>query len=435
MEATERPVSGGPSVGDNQAFAATGGLPPPAAAKPTLPANVAYNLPRYGQRGGGSMSVGDDEALKKLKEVLAAEKKKEEEEKDAKSLLRRNKSSTSAAQEEARLIQEHQEQRKRAEIHSKLQKWEEKRDKDNKAVMDRVEKGKDMRDERFKRLLASVTGKGNLAYKTALALREREAHEDSRRRDLFNSWEEKIYNRLESQADFHINPPSRAHQQKLLGSKSVDFSLPGEHESFRLVTNLADDPLKKQLVDHARETTFHHAANAVINHTHSAPVLLGLPAAPVARAPWPSPALGNISGGRPGGQGSGVIPASTTRPVLEPTKWGQVQIQGSPFGHFAQACEYGPGFKRAVRGGNSAHLPDMTDGVEPFGTRRSRVYGHNDVGILKGTFAAEGEARNFKTNYGASNGAPNQDHFTYETGTHVTNLEFPLGKRMFPQFH
>lgn len=340
----------------------------------------------------------------------------------------------SAAEEEARRLQLHQEQRKRVEIQNKMNKWEERRDKDMKMAMDKVEQGKLMREDRFNRILESVTGKGNLAYKTALALREREAHEDTRRRALHRSWDEKVYQPLVTQAENRMNPVNRSDIAKLRGSKSVDFSLPGEKEGFVLITQPCSDPAKKQLVDHARETAFHQAANAMLHGSQSAPVLLGLPGSPVARAPWPQPAIG-VCQPRPGPAVSSVIPKATTKPTFEPTNWGQAQIQGTMFGQFAQACEYGPGFKRTCRGGENAHMPDTSDGVDLAGTRRSRVHGFNDVGILKGTLASQGEAKEFKTAHGASSGAPNQDHFTFETGSNVTSLEFPLGKKMFPQMY
>ena len=47
-----------------------------------------------------------------------------------------------------------------------------------------------------------------------------------------------------------------------------------------------------------------------------------------------------------------------TRPILEPTEWGQQRLQGTRFGRFAQACNQGSGFKRARRGGFDAFLPE-----------------------------------------------------------------------------
>lgn len=59
----------------------------------------------------------------------------------------------------------------------------------------------------------------------------------------------------------------------------------------------------------------------------------------------------------------------------------------------------------------------------------------NDVGILKGEVANRGESILNKSDLGASCGGPNQDHFTYESGTFVVDSEFPLGKKMYPHKH
>ena len=65
--------------------------------------------------------------------------------------------------------------------------------------------------------------------------------------------------------------------------------------------------------------------------------------------------------------------------------WGQQQLQGTLFGRFAQAgvegagwpgsvpvqcqaCEEGPNFTRARRGGTNVFVPDETDGIEAVGS-------------------------------------------------------------------
>lgn len=83
---------------------------------------------------------------------------------------------------------------------------------------------------------------------------------------------------------------------------------------------------------------------------------------------------------------------------------------------------------RARRGGCGVHLPDESDGHWVAGTRRSRV-GHRDMGILKGNVGSRGESSEFKTQQGASCGAPAQDHYSYEKSKEVTDMEFPPGKK------
>merc|ERR1711977_485108 len=97
--------------------------------------------------------------------------------------------------------------------------------------------------------------------------------------------------------------------------------------------------------------------------------------------------------------------------------------------------EQGADAKRSRRGGTNVHIPDESDGVDAVGKRNTRSFGRHDLGILKGDTAAQGESSAFKSQWGAASGAPTQDHFTYETGTRVTDIEFPLGKRMFAAFH
>lgn len=304
------------------------------------------------------------------------------------------------------------EERKRMEIFSKWEKTEALRERDHKEIVEHVDKQHDMRDARFKRLLEAVTGRDNLAYKTAIALREREQHAEQRRRDLYSAWDETVYQPIATQAYLHLNPPNRAMEQKLAGSKSVNFRLP--QQVFTLVANVHQDPARKPVVDVARENSFHQAASSVLRTSQSAPNI-------------------HAQGGqRRPAQGT-VVPRAMSRPVLEPMNWGQVNIQGSMYGHFAQVAEHGEGFKRGRKGGTDAFVPDDADGVIPSGTRHSRIMGYHDVGVLRGETAVQGESSNFKAHHGMSHGAPMQDHFLYEVGKNVTNLEFPLGKRIFPE--
>lgn len=306
------------------------------------------------------------------------------------------------------------EERRRAELRSKFDKTEAVRQRDRKTIAERVDFFKEQREDRFKRLLDEVTGRDNLAYTLALEIRQREAHQENRRRELHAAWDEKVFQPIAHQAHGHMNPPDRAVQQRLNGSKSVSFHLP--NQIMRLVAREHEDPARKPVVDHARENAFHQAATAVLGHSRSLPDLRTRP---------------------PGGYGSGsslVMPA-LSRPVLEPTSWGQVAIQGTLYGHFAQVAEHGPGFHRSRRGGKDMHLPDEADGVSAAGTRKHQDGSYHSKGVLHGETASRGETSELKSLLGTSSAAPAQDHYTYETGTRITDLEFPPGKRMFPAFH
>lgn len=298
-------------------------------------------------------------------------------------------------------------ERKRAEIMSKLGKVEAQRQRDLKDMIELVEKRHERREERFNRLLDNVTGRDNLAYRTAMALRERQDHEDKRRRELHANWDEQVYKPIAQQAWDHMNPPNRAIKQMLHGSKSVGFVLP-EQKKF-LVANVDSDPNRKPVIEMAKENSFHQAAGAVLGKSASAPDL-------------------HMMAGH-------VVPRARSRPTMEPELWGQAKLQGTLFGHFAQVAEQGANFKRSRRGGSDVHIPDEADGVESVGKRHDRTFGKGHMGILKGSTAAQGEAYSHKTTWGAASGAPAQDHFTYDSGTRVTDIEFPLGKKMFAQFH
>merc|ERR550514_1538723 len=136
-------------------------------------------------------------------------------------------------------------------------------------MLERLDRERELREARFKRLLENVTGRDGLAYQTAMSLREREAHEVARRTELHQEWDEKVFQPLSSQAYDHLNPRNRAIEQSITGEKSVSFSLPGERR--KLVANVRHDPARKPVVETAREERFHQAALTVLQHSQSAP--------------------------------------------------------------------------------------------------------------------------------------------------------------------
>eukprot|EP00930_Biecheleria_cincta_P056349 TRINITY_DN42497_c0_g1_i1.p1 TRINITY_DN42497_c0_g1~~TRINITY_DN42497_c0_g1_i1.p1 ORF type:complete len:469 (-),score=92.04 TRINITY_DN42497_c0_g1_i1:98-1504(-) len=304
------------------------------------------------------------------------------------------------------------EARKFAELQSKWDRADAIRQADRKIIREKVEKGKEMREERFKRLLDSVCGHGGLAMEAAENLRTEERRHEERRAQLHMEYDENVNRPVATQAFEQLNPPDRAMLQQSMGSKSVSWKLPDQQ--FRLRSNAAVDPVRRPVVENARENAFHQAACSVLGQSSSSPVIFRRSAAI---------------------DGDLVVPRALSRPVLEPSEWGQVKLQGTPFGRFAQICEHGPGFPRTKRGGTNAFLPDESDGIHSAGTRTDRELGHGDKGILKGDRCTAGESADYKSWEGASSGAPAQDHFTYQDGDRITNLEFPLGKKIFPEFH
>lgn len=300
-----------------------------------------------------------------------------------------------------------------ATIIAKHEKLEEKRERDRRAVLERVEFNKEQREDRFKRLLDEVMGRDSLTSLLAWEIRRREAHQEKRQKELHAAWEEKVFNPLQTQAHEKLNPQDRALLQRLAGTKSVSFEMPGD--VFRLRASPHEDPVRKVLVETAKENAFHQAASAVLGQSHSAPDLRSLQSAP--------------------GQKPTLIPKPVSRPVLEPVEWGQVAIKGTIHGHTAQVTRNGTGLRRTVKGGKDAHLPDESDGVVPAGTRKGPNGAINDKGILKGDAASRGSASEHKNPFGSSCAAPGQDHYMFEIGSHVTNMEYPHGKRLFPECH
>lgn len=306
-----------------------------------------------------------------------------------------------------------QEERRRRELAVKFEKTATLRDRDQKHITEHIERQHGMREERFKRLLDSVMGRDSLSYQTAMQLREREVHEERRRRQLYAEWDDHVYQPLQSQAFRHMNPPNRARNQSISGFKSVDFSLPDERP--QLLVPVSCDPARRSVIDAAKENNFHHTASTVLRSA-SAPDLAGSSYASTRHVD------------------DFAMPPARSRPTLEPMQWSQVALHGSMFTHFTNAAEHGSDFPRKLRGGSGVFIPSETDGVSATGKRTTRLNGHCDVGILRGEVSREGYSSQFKTAHGASSAAPLQDHFSFERGRSVVDLEIPLGKRVFPQY-
>jgi len=306
-------------------------------------------------------------------------------------------------------------QQQRPALVDKQDKLEALRQWDQKRIAEKVEHGKQLREERFDRLLNETRSGGGPVFDAMMTLRKHETHEDTRKRNLYATWSDRVYEPLQTQIEAHLSPPDRVFEQTLSGSKTVGFQMPGQ--SFSLQARREDDPTWKQLTDHAWEDAFDREATAVIEGW----------------CPWDMKASSSDPslGLRP--------PAARSRPVLDPTSWGQLKLQGTLYGRFAQVVEEGPHARMGKRGGADIFPPDEADRVSAAGKRSiragPRAIQHHDTGMLRRDGAAwNGEASLSKTCYGVSSGAPVQDHYTFETGARVTDVEFPIGKRMVPHF-
>lgn len=291
-----------------------------------------------------------------------------------------------------------------ASLQAKHAKIEAVRRKDQERIAEKVETRKQLRQDRSERLDDAVGGEDDVSFQTSMQLREFDMRATQRQCALHRAWEEKVFQPLATQAFEHMNPPSRS------GLKSVEFDVP--NEKFRLRVGLEADPLKSSLHEHDLEEAFHREATDVLSGSCCS-----------------SPAGSRSSAWRR-------QPRARSRPVLEPAEWGQNAIQATRFGRFAQIVEQGPVARLGTKGGPAAvFLPDETDGVRAAGTKTIRAGPrevlHHSVGVLHSEMSTRGESVRFRSHAGASSGAPVQDHYTYETGSRATDMEFPLGKRMY----
>lgn len=123
---------------------------------------------------------------------------------------------------------------------------------------------------------------------------------------------------------------------------------------------------------------------------------------------------------------------TTSRPGLPVPMWEQSILNSLPYGRFAECCEKGAPHLSARRTGPGKHMVDESDGISAAGKTKTRAGGLNQLGLLLGVVAREGESAVHKKVHGASSGAPCQDHYSFERGLEVIDKEFPLGKRAFP---
>lgn len=346
------------------------------------------------------------------------------------------------------------ETRRRLELQAKLDKTIAQRNIDIQLSHARVESFKKLRDERFHRLMENLCGAPNDNEITTLAnatkssrfglssstfsrasdvgasavevaqhIRWMHEHQEKRRRELFNSWDNQVFQPMASQMFEHMNPPDRQKIQQLTGVKSVSFALPGE--TFRTHSNVRKDPVRQSLVAAARENSFHQAATALLELPPEFRIA-GRPRCMQRSASLPTMSQGgNVNGP--------LIPAARQREMFHPTLWGQLEHSATLVGSLAQAAEQP--FHRALRTGADVFLPDESDGVPAAGTKISRVSGYNDKGVLRGQIGRLGETSEIRTADGGLSCAPGQDHYHFPLAPDSAALEFPLGKRIFPQFH
>lgn len=285
------------------------------------------------------------------------------------------------------------------------------REDDQRRIQSKVEERKQWRDDRFSRLLCGIRDGTSQVAEVMLDMPRREIEDETHRSGISSDWHENVFHLMECQLYDYMNPPYRNEQHHLAGSKSVGFLKPSWQ--FRLHPDA--DPLKKQLTEHLEEEAFDREAKAFLGQglaaSRSSPDLRRATSAPSA-CPW-----------------------ARSRPVLEPTEWDGARLQTLPCGRYVAE----PG--ALPLGRRTACAPPEKDGVVAAGRRSiragPRAVAHGDGGLLRRDGGparwGRGEAAQQRSAMGASSGAPAQDHYTYERGSRVTDMEFPLGKRLYPR--
>lgn len=299
--------------------------------------------------------------------------------------------------------QERLAERRNADAVAKLRKVQVQREKDLQHQQDIIAKAKEIREERFERLVDEVYN-AEIIGAAARRLRQKDLEDYQKQSGVYRKWTENVYSKVQKQLHRHINfDAARAVQPK-----HVAFKDPDEEPS--CILKLDDDPLKQELRLQSEEDGIKRQLDSLAR-ARSVDV-------------------------RAAAQDTGIIPdRARSRPVLEPTDWAQHRLQATGCGHMAQVAETGGApFHTLRKFGHNVFVPDESDRIAAAGKRRTR-WAWNDLGILKGDQAHRGQADGFKTDAGQSCGAPMQDHFQFETGTRVTENEFPGGKKMFPHLH
>lgn len=322
----------------------------------------------------------------------------------------------SPAKEERRGRHEEHELRldeKRAlEIKAKWKKMDAIREKDAKTIRAHVDAMRDNKEARFNRMYAKITEPSGPEHRTGNMIRETEDLERKRLEYLHAQWSKKVYEPIAAQAFHRINRERAGGGIRRL-SRSVSFHLPGE--SFKLIVDMKEHPSRQHIVEAGRENSLRRAAeNVLLGRSYSDSSLVLRQdegrSSPVATAQSAGP--GYCSGPR----------------NIDPSVWNPVPLRGTPTGYFPEGLDIPVQWqKNHIKAGHGVFLPDESDDVRTAGTHVCPTHGHHDKGILVGRRAL-GESMEHKTPYGASSGAPAQDHYTYDLGQSNAKLEWHYDK-------
>jgi len=258
------------------------------------------------------------------------------------------------------------------------------------------EKQEQIRENRFQEMLENLSRDDNVRARAAEHIREHELRHGRRQVELFEKYDAEVSQRIE----LHV-------------AKFMSHTPPEAPEGFRLELRKDDCPLKVGPRAQEAEEKFHRIARSIIDS---------------------SPQTSKDTVRKRMQLEREVASRTRSRPVMPIEMWEQKNHYASPYGYFVRAIEGENelGYHSARRQGTNAHAICEKDGVSAAGKTKTK-YERNQMGMLVGNVAKQGQAAGFKKDYGGGSAAPLQDHYVIEQGNTVVDAEFPLGKRAFPQ--
>lgn len=313
----------------------------------------------------------------------------------------------------------------RHESKIRLKQLKEMQEMDGRMIHERCAREARQREEKFEKMLDEIQMQDENRVNAGRMLEIDEEKNLEQKKRLYDSWNKEVNGRMQYFLWRGLNP-SMAHAQDEEEDQEGQVD---EQSNLQREVKAGDDPLKKALTDASNEDAFRRTADSIIYG--------------IKKHDERNQRQGNNSRMQEGPSLKELDTLwnkrETTRPVLAPPNWGQLSYSSTSYGFFASSRvdERGTFFtqRRMTQRGNAKHLPQDTDGIMSGGTIKTRTSGFNDYGILTGEWGRRGQSSLLKQPHGPSNGAPNQDHYTYESGHHVADLEFPLGKRIMKNMH
>lgn len=319
---------------------------------------------------------------------------------------------------------------KRDEV--RLRQLKELRAETDRTIHDKCARDQRQRELMFERMLDEIQEDDMHRVAASQLLEQEEARLDKQKKKMHQDWVRDVKGRVQYQLFRTMHP-----HQELSDDLSLELTGRILHDALKeegdisdLYRNLrqGDDPIKRDLHQKHTEDTFRRTADSII---------FGLTPGQIASAantaqgffpeqePLSLKELDKLWQDR-----------DTSRPALAVDTWGQLKFSATNHGFFSstRANERGI-FHTQKRLGKDRHIPTDADGIICAGTRKTRLGATGDMGTLTGDWNKRGLTSLYRQAHGPSQGAPGQDHYSFETGVHITDQEFPLGKRILKNAH